>query len=52
MCSTRVQYKGVVQVQYKGVVQVYSTSNLTGPRAHNTIYFNRLLPDYFPQRSF
>ena len=28
MCSTRVQYKGVVQVQYKGVVQVYSTSTI------------------------
>ena len=50
------QYKGAVQVlcgtstvRYKGAVQVlcgtsvrykYYTSNLTGPRAHNIIYFN------------
>ena len=32
-CSTSVQYKYCA-------VQVYSTSNLTGPRAHNIIYFN------------
>ena len=42
MCGTRVRYKCAVQVlcgtstvRYK-----YYTSNLTGPRAHNIIYFN------------
>ena len=47
MCA--VQGCGTSTVRYKGAVQVlcgtsvrykYYTSNLTGPRAHNIIYFN------------
>ena len=39
-CSTRVRYKCAVQVCDTSVRYKYYTSNLTGPRAHNIIYFN------------
>ena len=41
MCSTRVQYKCAVQVLCGTSVRYkYYTSNLTGLKAHNIIYFN------------
>ena len=41
MCGTRVRYKCTVQVLCGTSVRYkYYTSNLTGPRAHNIIYFN------------
>ena len=39
MCA--VQVCGSSAVQVCGTSKVYYTSNLTGPKAHNIIYFNR-----------